>query len=272
MKRRDRRAFLGGAAAGLLAAPGFIARAFAAGRCEPAGKLLGLRALSAQWRHARETHRPLLAIIIPTGTTARRQRGAAWGELLNGGTDHQLAPLAGVEVVCAKLEDLRLLVPAVGAGDPLCVLLDPASQPVTVRRASVPAGVDLYPWQVANEQLRAAEPRRERDRFMGRDVGGAMDRVVDARIAVMAGVVASLVGGAPADVTRAAADVRARIVKPPVPGARWALSGGCGISYETPEPSDDAYGVACGMGHVPAKSMRFLFFFANFRSELGAGE
>lgn len=44
-----------------------------------------------------------------------------------------------------------------------------------------------------------------------------------------------------------------------VPGSRWAISTGCGISFE-----DDPYGGSddfCGMGSVSATSRRFLHFF-----------
>lgn len=42
----------------------------------------------------------------------------------------------------------------------------------------------------------------------------------------------------------------------PVSGIHWTQSSGCGTS-----PVERALGIACGMGHVPAKSARFLYFF-----------
>ncbi|HVE86420.1 MAG TPA: hypothetical protein VND93_26370 [Myxococcales bacterium] len=43
-----------------------------------------------------------------------------------------------------------------------------------------------------------------------------------------------------------------------IPGSKWARSAGCG---ETVEGEEGEVGYACGMGHVPRKSQRFLYFF-----------
>ncbi|HEX2574575.1 MAG TPA: hypothetical protein VH877_33825 [Polyangia bacterium] len=53
--------------------------------------------------------------------------------------------------------------------------------------------------------------------------------------------------------------VEARLRRVPPSGSRWAVSAGCGtrIEGETQQVM-----VACGMGHVPEKSRRFLYFFA----------
>ncbi len=48
-----------------------------------------------------------------------------------------------------------------------------------------------------------------------------------------------------------------------VPGSKWAVSGGCGTTIEG-EPRNMM--VACGMGHVPVKSRRFLHFFTKGES------
>ena len=47
-------------------------------------------------------------------------------------------------------------------------------------------------------------------------------------------------------------------VAPPA-GARWASSTGCGTTIEGEE--DKGLRVACGMGHTPEISRRFLYFF-----------
>jgi hypothetical protein len=44
-----------------------------------------------------------------------------------------------------------------------------------------------------------------------------------------------------------------------IPGSKWAVSSGCGTIVEGDE-TDVAFG--CGMGHVPRKSERFLYFFS----------
>lgn len=50
----------------------------------------------------------------------------------------------------------------------------------------------------------------------------------------------------------------------PPAGAHWGLSGGCG--YEV-EGDETPLMMACGMGHTPAKSRRFLYFFAQTPGE-----
>jgi hypothetical protein len=55
-----------------------------------------------------------------------------------------------------------------------------------------------------------------------------------------------------------AAVARRRVVQGEVPGAEWATSGGCGTTFEDRETS---VAIGCGMGHVPARSRRFLHFY-----------
>jgi hypothetical protein len=59
-----------------------------------------------------------------------------------------------------------------------------------------------------------------------------------------------------------AAGARRRLTGGRVPGSRWAQSSGCGtdIEWEPGEKDDSSVGIACGMGHVPEKSRRFLDF------------
>ncbi len=54
------------------------------------------------------------------------------------------------------------------------------------------------------------------------------------------------------------AAVETKLLRSRVPGSKWAQSGGCGTRIEGEEQH---VMVACGMGHVPAKSRRFLYFF-----------
>lgn len=53
--------------------------------------------------------------------------------------------------------------------------------------------------------------------------------------------------------------VTARVLSRKVPGSHWAKSSGCGTDIED-VPTNAMIG--CGMGHVPQKSARFLYFFA----------
>jgi hypothetical protein len=52
-----------------------------------------------------------------------------------------------------------------------------------------------------------------------------------------------------------AADVRKRLGPPG--GTRWANGSSRGVESEGGEPA----AIGCGMGHVPRKSRRFLYFF-----------
>lgn len=85
-----RRAFL----AGLAAAPWWIRRAFADASVAAPPTV--------------RTTRPTLVLVVPTDESARWDRGAAFGELLNHGGDRELAPLALADVVCARAQDYGL--------------------------------------------------------------------------------------------------------------------------------------------------------------------
>jgi hypothetical protein len=52
---------------------------------------------------------------------------------------------------------------------------------------------------------------------------------------------------------------RDRIVEERVPGSRWARSSGCGTIIG----GEDQNLVTCGTGHVPERSVRFLYFYEN---------
>ncbi|MFT4979305.1 MAG: hypothetical protein ACI8S6_005215, partial [Myxococcota bacterium] len=85
--------------------------------------------------------------------------------------------------------------------------------------------------------------------------------VVSARIAVMEAMIFRLVQ--PTAASRGA-DLAARRSEP-VTGSRWKRSMGCGSWQETPDPlvpdeQDMGMMIGCGMGHVNARSARFLDF------------
>ncbi|WP_437297197.1 hypothetical protein [Sorangium sp. So ce426] len=249
MKRRH---LLGATAAGLAATawPAFIRDAFGDGAaCDETGKPAAaagsLVQVSAAFRRARQASRALLVFVIPADDSAKWERGHAFGELLNFGADGDLAPLAGVEVVCATMADLKKLVPGAGTGEPLLVV---------VRTDKVP---------VVATQLDVAIPSYD---GMRRMAGGGReeqlkhdDKVAAQRIGALGALLRKGLGADARDVEARAASVRARLVKAPPAGARWAIASGCGIDVEGAE---DSGLMACGMGHVPSKSRRFLYFFS----------
>src|SRR5262249_56689641 len=81
--------------------PTLIRDAFADGAaCEGGGahKAASVRAanVARALQAAAERYTLLLVLVIPEEDEAKWNRGRAWGELLNFGTDDQLAPLAEV--------------------------------------------------------------------------------------------------------------------------------------------------------------------------------
>ncbi|MGZ3428386.1 MAG: hypothetical protein ACXVCV_17160 [Polyangia bacterium] len=94
-----RRAFL----VGLAAAPWFIRRAF--GDASIGG---GGGAAAGSGARTAATTRPTLVLVVPRDDSARWERGSAFGELLNHGGDRELAPLALVDVVCARAREFGI--------------------------------------------------------------------------------------------------------------------------------------------------------------------
>jgi hypothetical protein len=231
-----RREFLGGAATAAAAAAfsALVRRAFADASCEPGAGPPGLE-LSGAYRRAQRAGKPLLVLVVPAADGEKYDRGHAFGEFLNHASDEQMAPLAGVEVVCATMDELKRLVPNAGDGEPLLILVGTDRAPATISR------------------FQAALPRWE-----WRDDDGKADQIIDRRIALFGEwVLAHLPAAADPQAMAALAKRTLRVVPPA--GARWARSGGCGtvIEGDNHQPM-----MACGMGHTPAKSNRFLYLFA----------
>ncbi|WP_437279105.1 hypothetical protein WME90_00690 [Sorangium sp. So ce375] len=249
MKRRQ---LLGATAAGLAATawPAFIRDAFGDGAaCDAQGRPAAVSGsvaqVSAAFRRARQASRALLVFVIPADESAKWDRGHVFGELLNFGADVDLAPLAGVEVVCATMADLKKLVPGAGNGEPLMVVVRTDKVPVAATQLDV--ALPSY-----DGMRRVATGSREEQ--LKHD-----DAIAAQRIGALGALLRRGLGAEARNVEARAASVRARLVKAPPAGAHWALASGCGIDVEGAENSG---AMACGMGHVPAKSRRFLYFFS----------
>lgn len=246
-----RRAFVG-AGVGALAAlawPAWLRDAFADESCDPGQKrtgrepLRGVAVVAAAYKRAAKAHRPLLALVIPSDDGKKYERGEAFGELLNHGSDADLAPLANVEVVCATADEVRLVVPSLPEGEPLMILVSTHEVPAT---ATFIDGV------------LAANPKIDWEHW--EDSEKAEDKAVEQRISALGALLRKTLGTASIKDEKAQADaVRERLVKKVLPGSHWARAGGCGTQIEGVE---DRSMVACGMGHVPEKSRRFLYFFS----------
>lgn len=236
MKRRD---LLRGALA-LAALPLFMRTAFASD-----GGLKQRAHLSKAWRTGVLEDRPVLVLIIPADDGDKWIRGKALGEWLNNASDAQLAPLAQVELVCATVADLERLIPGQVQGEPWMVWVDPATTQV------VPVSVTLPPPPPPPGD---GSPQ---DWYEAQDAWDAQ-RVAANVAAIDAALAPALVPVPDAQVPALAQQVRARIVESAPAGAHWANAWGCGTEIEGIELVS---AVDCGMGHVPARSRRFLYLF-----------
>ncbi len=249
MKRRQ---FIGSAAsaAAVLALPAFLREAFAKGpQCGTSDKkeakkkqaALGeMAAVASAFRLASKNKKPLLVIVVPKDGRLQYDRGLAFGELLNHGSDADLAPLADVEVVCAPMRDVRRIVPGVAEGEPIMVLIRADALPATSRHLTA----DL-------PNLRDSE----KERVNGLDI----EQVIQKRISTLGGLLREGIGDHKHRIVARAAEARARLKDKAPTGTQWAKSYGCGISFEG---EDDNERVGCGMAFVPEKSRRFLYFYS----------
>jgi hypothetical protein len=291
-----RRALLKGAAAVALGAsvPEWIRTAYAGATCDKAvSPWKGLIAISEGFRAAQRAGRPLLVLVIPANSEDRWLPGHAFGELFNHGSAEQLLPFAMVEVVCAKMAALRRLVPSAPDGEPLMVLVDTDRSPATARaltaklvespqfqgekwddyERAVDRMIDVRIDTIAKlvRDAVAVEPALSRyaaqnraaltSAEQGHIASGEFDNALLNRAGPL--LTAQALNGSRDDLKALlVASVGARTREKPPLGAKWALSSGCGVSIEDPEPEDrNRLAVACGMGHTPKRSRRFLYFF-----------
>lgn len=280
-----------GAAAIVASWPMLLQQAFAQAADAPPG----LAVVSEGFRRAQRAGKPLLVLIVPADDGVKWERGRAFGAWLNHASDEQLWSLSLCEVACATMADLRALVPSVGAGDPLMVLVETDRLPATVRR------LDARLPEVERGRLRGDNweqmVRREEQAVDAqiavlstllekglRDGDALSRRATQARAALpptvasladspatlgpekadqLAGLLGPLVGhGRDKDTQKLVAvlakGAKQRLTSQRVPGSAWASSHGCGTRIEGEQVQRL---IACGMGHVPAKSTRFLYFF-----------
>jgi hypothetical protein len=194
------------------------------------------RALGPALRDAQAKGRPLLVLVVPADDGKKYMRGRALGVFLNHAEPRQLAPLGLTEVVCATTAELAQHGHPV-AGEPWMVLVEGGrARPID---GEVPA-VDL----------------------------GADDALIDRQIQALARLVDGGIGlRGPADDQRIASladEARARLVKGPPRGSYWALSSICGedrVEGLNDVKANEVEMVDCGMGHLPPRAHRFLYFF-----------
>jgi hypothetical protein len=266
-----RRTFLGAAALAAFA-PSWIRRAFGDAsfggeRKPPVPPHRYREALE----RARKAGRPLLVLVIPDEDSDKWDRGRAFGEWINHGTDAQLAPLALVEVACLGLGEVGRVYD--GPSDPLMLLVDPSERrPMHIMASALPRYTPRGRVITINaDGTRGPEPPSD-------------DSVFTQRVAMLSRLLAEAVEIGPLDEARARAlaqAARKRLRDRPPANAHWATSSGCGTTVEpTPEEIEaeerkrreeaargvlsmhSVVSVGCGMGHVPDKSRRFLYWLA----------
>lgn len=151
MKRRTLLATAGAAVSGIALMPSWIRHAFAQDAPSPARAAAPDEPapwpptpnppaeVHAAYRRARRAGKALLVLVVPPDNQ-QWQRGHLWGEVLQLGDDPTLACLALVETVCAEMSAVRALVPSMGEGAPLAVLVETDAVPArsTVIDCEVP--------------------------------------------------------------------------------------------------------------------------------------
>ena len=237
--------------------------------------------------------KPMLVLVIPTDDSAKYINGQAFGELLNNGSDEQLAPLACFDVACRKLAELDPNWRGDPSQEPLMVLVDRDSGTLLALNCVLPGDPE----------------------DLGSRPDSDVEARIDARIAAIAGLIAGAADGArlaaqacseraglppgdlrridelpeslgelqPIDVDLApatttllarsadpimrehltallAAAARSRLCDRRIEGAPWARATGCGVVVEG-EARDS--GIMCGMGFTPERSRRFLKFYVS---------
>jgi hypothetical protein len=239
MKRRMFLASVGASGTAVLLWPRLIRLAFADASFDVPGAKKTAPGLPSARTRAQQANKPLFVIVVPADDAQKFRRGELWGEYLNHGDPAQLAPLARAEVQCATMSELATLAPDL-KGEPLAVLVEPDG------RAHV---------------LDVKLPEHSTDFYNAKDPDD--DATSAKRIHSVAMMVRGALGAvAPAEVPAASAQVVRSLQKAPPSGAHWANASGCGPVTVEDMKDDERGGYACGMGHVPAKSSRFLYFYA----------
>lgn len=199
-----------------------------------------LSLLSRAWSRAKG--RPLVVLRIPDDD--RYAAGTTIGMWMQHDDDAK-ALLGACEVVAATREQLALFAPSTPTGPAMMVVLrtdvvgavptlvQPKQKPVSER--------SWYEHEVPPEQL--ANERRITE-------------------ALKAALPAEILTDAKAHRARNIARTQTEYIDSPPPGARWAIDSGCGFDLDGEEPRPRP----CGMGHVPERSRRFLYFFEEARS------
>jgi hypothetical protein len=237
-RRRFLQAMAAAAAAWAVRARGDTSASAGAG-AKPSGTPFTERGhLREALARARKRGVPLFVIVIPASDDEKLERGSIFGEFLDHGSEDQLEPLSQAELVCAPADELREV--ASVAGEPLFAVVQPNG------------AVTAAP---------AAFPRH--DKGWGRQTDSESVSLVDKRIAFIAAHVDRTLPR-PLNLSKSmdghVITVQLRAHAPL--GSHWARQSMCGGPTVDDLPDDPSGMPDCGMGHVPKKSERFLYFFS----------
>lgn len=196
-----------------------------------------LSLLSKAWSRAKG--RPLVVLIIPeddlytAGTTL-----GVWMQH----NDDAKALLGACEVVAATREQLALFAPKTPEGAAMMVVLRTdvvGAVPVLVQPQQDPVPTTRWDQSEATPPKQLANERRITE-------------------ALKSALPAATLTDAQTHRARNIARTQSEYIESPPPGARWATRSGCGFDVEGKENN---MVVGCGMGHVPERSRRFLYFY-----------
>ncbi len=257
----------------------------------------------AAWRRARATGKPLLIFVVPVDQSKCYTRGAQLGALLNHGGDRMRLDLAVCEPVCATLAEIQRVVKFKKfEGEPLMLLIESDKVVVTridpdmkisgegeteldrliadwkkldahakiqkdrivaaLHAAVVPDRARLVERADLVRQTLAEDERAALESYFAGGVVPADALLVRAAAVILMAAAAPRKAGESERMRKALAKAaQALLIKRRIPGAKWAHSTGCGSRIE----GDKTGGmmIACGMGHVPKISERFLYFFTD---------
>ena len=214
----------------------------------------------------------LLAVfIVPEEREAAVHRGHQLGSFLMYGPREALSALGFAEVVCLRMVELRALVPNVPDGEPVLVVIDTAQAPMAVTHFDGPLPAPFE--RSLSPELEALDVPEEDPRFIPwRDAQDALEEQrVEEDIGAVAGIVLAAFAASRArasDSERGAALLRTQaLLQLSVTGSVWATEDGCGAMVERappprPGPRVIRLSALCGMGHVPERAERFLYFYS----------
>jgi hypothetical protein len=240
--------------------------------------------------------RPRLVLHVPDDLVRRERLGPILGLFLLHGADAELAPLATCDIECATT--LQLDYRGFDLGKVHAVLFVPGEPSIVALEGSF-SFEDLYaategePTREWSNQLldkllrertkannawiaaqlakvlgpgsRAFELGCARERERQGDLPAGQRPSVECALATPFLSIAQAALDSSQNVEwngLLASIVRERWTTASPKGSSWASSHGCGTTFESPPPADVRVVMACGMGHTPELTRRFLYLFS----------